>query len=72
MKDHVFVNQFEKELECTLDASPPTSSSSDNWNSLQDVIYNKAAQTFGFSDKKIPDCFKAHTDMTFLALDQKE
>ena len=40
MKDHMLVNQFEKEWRCVLDASPHTSSSSDSWNSLCDAIYN--------------------------------
>ena len=71
MKDHVLVNQFEKELGHALDASSPTSSSPDSWDSLCDVIYNRVIKAFGFSDKRISDWFKAHTDTIGPALDQK-
>ena len=71
MKNHLLVNQVEKELGCALDASPPTFSSSDSWNSSQDVIYNKAIVTFGSCHKRIPDWFKVHIDTIGLTLDQK-
>ena len=60
MKDCVILNQFEKDLGCALNAPPPTFSSSDSWNSLQNVVYKKAVETCGFCGEGIPDWFKAH------------
>ena len=65
------MNKFEKDLGCALDASFPTSSSSDRWNNLCDAVYNKAVKTFGFSNKRIPGWFKVLIDTIDPALDQK-